>query len=115
MSTQGGKRPADTLGARLELLRHELGWSQRKAAEVTGVPFGTWQGMELGRRTLSLDQHIAKIVAATGYDREWLMWGGPLDPPSLPTGNDRSLSPVPSHVPSEWVRRAFLGARPVTA
>ncbi len=89
MSTQEGKRPADTLGARLELLRRELGWSQRKAAEVTGVPFGTWQGMETGRRTMMLDQHVAKIVATTGYDRDWLMWGGPLTPPSLPTDYDR--------------------------
>ena|ERR1035437_5165607 len=105
MSTQEGKRPADTLGARLELLRRELGWSQRKAAEVTGVPFGTWQGMEVGRRTLSLDEHVAKIVAATGYDRDWLMWGGPLDPSSPLPDNDRnrSLTPPPDVVPSEWI------------
>ena len=88
--TLQGKVPADTLGARLELLRRELGWSQRKSAEMTGVPFGTWQGMEAGRRTVSLDQHVARIVAATGYDRDWLMWGGPLSPPSpFPGDNDR--------------------------
>ena len=85
MSTTGGKRPrpkADTLSARLVLMREELGWSQRKAAEMTGVKFGTWQGMEKGRRTMQLNKHIDKIADATGYDRDWLMWGGPLDPPS---------------------------------
>jgi transcriptional regulator with XRE-family HTH domain len=89
--TLHGKVPADTLGARLELLRRELGWSQRKAAEMTGVPFGTWQGMEVGRRTGSLDQHVAAIAATTGYDRDWLMWGGPLSPPGPPRDNDRYL------------------------
>src|ERR1035437_2456148 len=105
MSTQEGKRPADTLGARLELLRRELGWSQRKAAEVTGVPFGTWQGMELGRKTMMLDQHISAIADTMGYDRDWLMWGGPLDPSSLSADNDRyeTLAPPPDRVPPEWV------------
>lgn len=85
MDTQGGKRPADTLSGRLAQIRHERGWSQREAAEVTGVPFGTWQGMEAGgRRTMSLDQHIQRIADATGYDRDWIMWG---DPPNR--NNDR--------------------------
>jgi hypothetical protein len=72
------KVPLDTLASRLVLLRHELGWSQRKATHETGVPYGTWQGMESGRETRSLDRHVAAIVKASGYDRDWLMWGGPL-------------------------------------
>ena len=72
------KVPLDTLASRLVLLRHELGWSQRKAAHETGVPYGTWQGMELGRETRSLDRHVVAIAAHSGYDRDWLMWGGPL-------------------------------------
>jgi transcriptional regulator with XRE-family HTH domain len=92
MKTLEGKVPADTLGARLELLRRELGWSQRKAAEITGVPFGTWQGMESGRETRGLDRHVAAIVATTGYDRDWLMWGGPLSP--LPPGGNNDRYPV---------------------
>ena len=91
-----GKVPVDTLARRLELVRHELGWSQRKASEMTGVPFGTWQCMESGRKTFSLDQHIAAIVKATGYDRDWLMWGGPLDPPQPPADSDRYWSTWPS-------------------
>lgn len=63
---------------RLLVLRHELGWSQRDAVAETGVPFGVWQGMEAGRETRNLGEHIAKIAKVTGYRREWLMWGGPL-------------------------------------
>lgn len=73
--------PIDTMGARLLLLRHELHWSQRDAAAQTGVSYRTWQGMEAGRETRSLDQHVAAIAETTGYDRDWLMWGGALGRP----------------------------------
>lgn len=59
--------PRDTLAVRLKIVRHELGYSQREAAERTGVPFGVWQGMESGRETRNLGEHVAKISAATGY------------------------------------------------
>ncbi len=83
-----GRRPADTLATRLILLRHDAGrMSQRAAAERSGVPFGTWQGMELGRDTRGLADHIDRIADAFGYDREWLMWGdrtaSRCTPPSL--------------------------------
>lgn len=68
-------RPADTLASRLIQIRHELGISQREASLRTGVPFGTWQGMELGRDTRGLDRHVLAIVDALGVDRDWLMWG----------------------------------------
>lgn len=70
-----GRVPADTLAARLVLIRHELGISQRKAAEDTGVPYGTWQGMEMGRATRDLNDHVRKIADAYGYDPVWIMWG----------------------------------------
>jgi transcriptional regulator with XRE-family HTH domain len=70
--------PQDTLAIRLLAVRHELGWSQRDAAEHTGVPYGTWQGMESGRETRNLGEHIANIARVTGYRRDWLMWGGPM-------------------------------------
>jgi hypothetical protein len=77
----GGRVPKDTLAARLVLVRHEQGKiSQRDAAEETGVPYGTWQGMEDGRATRNLDQHIAKIAGRYGYDRGWLMWGTQVGP-----------------------------------
>lgn len=70
--------PADTLPARLILMRHELGLSQREAAQACGITFGEWQSMESGRQARALDQKVAKIAAALGVSREWLMWGGPL-------------------------------------
>jgi len=82
------KIAADTLAARLLLLRHEMGWSQRKAATLTGVPYRVWQGMESGLETRGLDRHVVAIAAASGYDRDWLMWGGPLSDPTSPTTPD---------------------------
>lgn len=67
--------PVDTLAIRLIQVRHEMKVSQREAADQTGVPYGTWQGMESGRATRDLGEHIAKICDTYGYDRAWLMWG----------------------------------------
>jgi transcriptional regulator with XRE-family HTH domain len=81
MSTEtvGAWRPTDTLGARLILLRRELGLSQRDAAVRAGIPFGQWQGKEDdGRQPRGLDVKVARIAVAFGVDRDWLMWGGPL-------------------------------------
>lgn len=75
---------ADTLAARLILLRHELHWSQREASVQTGVPYRVWQGMENGSETRALDRHIVAIAEVTGYDRDWLMWGGNLGKPENP-------------------------------
>lgn len=101
------KVAADTLAARLVLLRREMGWSQREASEATGVPFGVWQGMELLRETRGLDRHVVRIAAASGYDRDWLMWGGPLASPShTQPDNDRYLRARARKAQlSAWVKR----------
>ena len=90
------RRPADTLATRLIILRHELGWTQRDATHETGVPYGVWQGMESGRETRGLNRHIVAIAAASGYDRDWLMWGGPLTSGPEP-GGSRVTTPYPTH------------------
>jgi len=81
--------PADTLALRLVTMRHELGISQRKASELTGVKFGTWQGMEMGRQTRGLDTHVQAIADGLGYDKNWIMWGrSDTDaPPPYPDGS----------------------------
>lgn len=85
------RAPRDTLAVRLLVVRHEQGWSQREASDRTGVPFGTWQGMEQGRETRNLGEHVARIAATTGYAREWLMWGGPLESPHADGGSGSDL------------------------
>lgn len=75
-----GRVPADTLPHRLVLLRLEMGWSQREAAIATGVTYGEWQSMEAGRAARDIPRKVALIAEATGFSRDWLMWGGPLVP-----------------------------------
>lgn len=91
--------PRDTLARRVWMARDEAGLSQRAAAERCGLTFGEWQGIEAGRQSRGLDRKIALIAAGLGYDRDWLMWGGPLDP-SQPRTSDGG----------ESVNRRYLAA-----
>lgn len=47
---------------------------------MCGITFGEWQGIEGGAQARSLNVKVAKIATGLGYDRDWLMWGGPLTP-----------------------------------
>lgn len=104
-----GRVPADTLAHRLQLIRDELGWSQRRAAEKCSISFGEWQSMESGARARGLDDKIRKIASATGYDPIWLMWGGPLaqPDPSAPRGRrrDEDGQPTATKVAADLVGR----------
>lgn len=94
--------PDDTLAARLVLIRHELKISQREAADQTGVPYGTWRGMEAGRASRDLGTHIAKICDTYGYDRAWLMWG--TQPGPRPGGGPDGGHPADSEALDELTR-----------
>lgn len=61
------------------LMRTELGLSQREAAMQSGVSFGTIQGVESGRTPRNEVATLAKLAKAFHVDRDWLIWGGPLD------------------------------------
>lgn len=100
------RRPTDTLAARLIILRHELDWSQRKAAHETGVPYGVWQGMESGRETRGLDRHVIAIAERTEYDRDWLMWGGNLWTPESPSPGGSQVTRGYDAYPLELARAA---------
>jgi transcriptional regulator with XRE-family HTH domain len=83
MSTQTAEqawRPADSLATRLLVMRHQLKISQREAALRSGLSFGEWQSMENGAAARGIDRKVAAIASAFGVDRDWLMWGGALDP-----------------------------------
>lgn len=70
--------PEDTLPLRVWIARRERKLSQREAAARCGLTFGEWQSIEDGRAAGNLDLKVAKIANGLHYDREWLMWGGPL-------------------------------------
>jgi hypothetical protein len=92
MSTQTAEqawRPADSLAARLVVMRHELKISQREAALRSGLSFGEWQSMENGAQARAIDRKVAAIAAAFNLDRDWLMWGGALSDPSGAAPTDR--------------------------
>jgi len=98
-ATVQGWVPADTLPTRLVLVRHHAGLSQREAAARCGLSYREWQGLEEGR-SRQLDQKVLMISRALGVSRDWLMWGGPLQPvePPPPPGlcAVRDSNPEPS-------------------
>lgn len=53
---------------------------------MCGITYGEWQSMENGRDARGLPAKLKKISAVTGYDLDWLLWGGPLGAPS--SGDD---------------------------
>lgn len=72
-----------------------------------------WQNMEDGRAVRDLHKHIAAIAREYDADRDWLMWGGPLneETPAGPDGPDggnecarRDSNPKPSGSPECVVR-----------
>jgi transcriptional regulator with XRE-family HTH domain len=74
--------PRNTFGARLVLLRHDLGLSQEEAADLCGVKRPTWATWEKGSIPRGQAEIARKISRATGYDLGWLLYG-PEDDPSV--------------------------------
>lgn len=90
--TAKGRIPKDTFALRVWIVRQECGLSQREAAEKCGLTFGEWQGIESGRDVRSMHVKVSKIADALGYDRDWLMWGGPLVSETLGDARSAGLS-----------------------
>jgi transcriptional regulator with XRE-family HTH domain len=71
--------PEDSFGMRLRILRYHLGLSVEELSERCAVRPATWGKWERGEsEPRSLARVIGRIVAATGVNRDWLLWGGPL-------------------------------------
>lgn len=68
--------PRDTFAARLLLLRHELDLTVDQISAQCDIASATWSTWENGVKPRDMDEVVRKIAAGTGYDREWLMWGG---------------------------------------
>lgn len=77
-------RPQDSLANRIILLRHNLDLSQEEFCAQTGITKGVLQGMESGRAPRNEAATLARIALATGVDREWLAFGGPLGTEKTP-------------------------------
>lgn len=80
-------RPADTFGSRLAWIRQELHWNVKQAADACGLPDQSWRNWEDGRSPRSMSDVVQAIAAATGVDRDWLMWGQSA-PAVRPSGGD---------------------------
>lgn len=71
--------PSDTFGARLMLLRADLGnITVEAASKRCGLATATWATWERGANPRNMAVIVEQIHVATGVDRAWLMWGGPL-------------------------------------
>lgn len=97
MSTQHARIPVDTLARRVLIARLDAGYSQREAALRCGLTFGEWQSIENGAAARGLNVKVQKIAEGLGYDRDWLMWGGPLRPEG-----PESTAPIHQYVGDRW-------------
>jgi hypothetical protein len=82
--TGEGRRPVDTFGARLALMRQALGgWNIKRTADFCGVSDEAWRNWEAGR-TLPRDYPgmCHRIAGRLDFDVAWVMMGGPLVAPS---------------------------------
>lgn len=73
--------PADSFGSRLFLTRRAQKMTVEQIAHLCGVAQPTWTTWENGARPRDLVAVVQRIAAATGVDRDWLMWGGALAEP----------------------------------
>jgi len=69
--------PEDSFGDRLLRLRRALGLTAEEIAARCDLNRATWSTWENGASPRNMGQVVGKIHAATGADREWLMWGTP--------------------------------------
>lgn len=103
-----GERPRDTLPLRLVIMRTERGVSQREAALMCGLTYGEWQSIEAGRKAGSLDQKVTRIAKGLRYDRDWIMWGGPLAPNPPDGGGAEHPNPRSTAYKSHGLRSRSL-------
>lgn len=77
MTTQTAETwiPEDTFGSRLLLLRRHRHMTVEQIAKLCGIAQPTWTTWENGARPRDFLKAVQKITAATGVDRNWLLWG----------------------------------------
>ena len=66
----------DAFGARLALIRWQMGWNQNEAAFACRLPQASWREWELSHREPRAFVAVAeKIAEATGIDDYWILTG----------------------------------------
>ena len=78
------RRPADTFGGRLARVRQDSGGlTVAAAAGRVGIDDSSWRNWEAGRaKPRDLIAVCRRISEEFGYEYEWLVLGGALEPPS---------------------------------
>ncbi len=72
----------NSFGARLALVRWQMGWNMKEAALACGFSQQSWRGWELqGHDPRGFADVVARISERTGIDEYWLLTGK-----ELPTG-----------------------------
>lgn len=90
-----GRVPEDSFRVRIAIVRTLMGWNYDQAQKATGINSETWRLWEKGdRRCSDIETATAKISAATGFDRTWLIAGGPMAGPGG-DGPDGTTAPTP--------------------
>jgi hypothetical protein len=78
-----GRRPADTFGARLAVMRQAMGgWNVKKVADHCGINDQVWRNWEAGIRPRDYVEVCRLIAERLDFEFEWVALGGPLDPAS---------------------------------
>lgn len=73
--TAGWTADDSSLGARLALVRHRMGWNVKEAAKECGVPAASWRSWEEGAQPRRLLDILRGIAERTGCDYMWLLMG----------------------------------------
>jgi transcriptional regulator with XRE-family HTH domain len=108
MSTQiNGKfvPRTNSFGARLALIRWQMGWNMKEAALACGFSQQSWRGWELqGHDPRGFAEVAERIAERTGVDEYWILTVKEPAAPSDPDGGQRSpkLEPVSERKPLDY-------------
>lgn len=95
----------NTFGARLALIRWQMGWNMKEAALACGFSQQSWRGWELqGHDPRGFAEVAERIAQATGVDEYWILTGKEPADPTDPDGGERTpkLKPVSERKPLDY-------------
>lgn len=107
---QRRRRARDTFALRLLAIRHEMDMTQEEIADVVGVKRAAWNTWEHGAIPQRQAEIVKRIAEATGYERDWLLYGGPLS--GSPTDDDHPTGRFPVRVGAQELRARRLRPTP---